>query len=61
MKFSDDKYKKLALSIKTTDLNKIHSPEEAFFLLINGFEKHNLDNLLRLRLMYIHHSQNLSK
>lgn len=52
MKFSDDKYKKLALSIKTTDLNKIHSPEEAFFLLINGFEKHNLDNLLTYIMNY---------
>jgi hypothetical protein len=52
MNFGDDKYKKLALSIKTTDLNKIHSPEETFFLLINGFEKHDLDNLLTYIMNY---------
>ena len=46
--FSNDKYKNIAINNKST--NNIHMPSEAFFLLINGLEIEDLDNLCK----YIH-------
>jgi len=52
MKFTNEKLKDLALNIKTLDSSQIQSPSEAFFLLINGVSKKDLENLLTYILKY---------
>jgi len=49
LNFSKPIYKKIALDIKTMN-NNIHEPALAFFILINGLEIKDLDNLCK----YIH-------
>ena len=52
MKFSNDKFKNLALNLDSIDSSQVQSPSEAFFLLINGVNKKDLDNLLTYILNY---------
>lgn len=47
LNFKNNKYNEQALTIKLEEKN-IHSPEEAFFLLINGYDYQSLDNLCTL-------------
>ena len=44
LNFKSDKYKDLALNI-ILDESKIHSPEDAFLLMINGYDYESLNNL----------------
>lgn len=44
LNFSSDIFKNLALK-STINIDSIHNPEDAFFLLINGLEKKELENL----------------
>lgn len=44
LNFSNERYKNIVLNTKE-DIELIHSPENAFFLLINGLEKKELENL----------------
>lgn len=44
LNFNKEEYKELALSIKL-DESKIHQPEDAFLLMINGYDYESLDNL----------------
>ena len=50
MYFSNETFKIQALNTTHTEYGKIHTPSEAFFLLINGINKKDLENLLT----YIH-------
>lgn len=47
LNFNSNKYKEIALNIKL-DVEKIHTPEDAFFLLINGYDYESLNNLCAL-------------
>ena len=47
LNFNSNKYKELALNIKL-DETKIHTPEDAFLLMINGYDYESLDNLCTL-------------
>ena len=44
LNFKSDKYKQIALNIKL-DETKIHQPEDAFLLMINGYDYESLNNL----------------
>lgn len=44
MNFSNDKYKNIAINFKF-DENRVHSPEDAFFLIINEMDFDELSNL----------------
>lgn len=44
LNFKENKYNEKALTIKLEE-KSIHSPEEAFFLLINGYDYESLNNL----------------
>lgn len=47
MNFSNEKYKNVALNYKFNE-EDVHTPEEAFMLLINGVDKEVIDNLVDL-------------
>ena len=52
MKFTNEKFKNYALNINPIDSSQVQSPSDAFFLLINGVNKQDLENLLTYILNY---------